>query len=66
MQLTDAQITEFQEVGYLFLPEQFTHEEITPLRLEADRIFALDREEVWRETSGVARPLLPGASETPS
>ncbi len=55
MQLTDAQITEFQEVGYLFFPEQFSREEITPLRLEADRIFALDREEVWRETSGVAR-----------
>ncbi len=55
MQLTDAQIAEFNELGYLFLPEQFTGEEIAPLRAEADRIFALDRQEVWRETSGVAR-----------
>ncbi len=55
MELTDAQIAEFHQQGYLFLPEQFTREEIEPLRREADRIFAMEREEVWRETSGVAR-----------
>jgi ectoine hydroxylase len=55
MQLTDAQIAEFDERGFLFLPEQFTREEIAPLRAEAERIYALDREEVWRESSGVAR-----------
>lgn len=55
MQLTNAQITAFHDEGYLFLPGQFTREEIAPLRVEADQIFALEREEVWRETSGVAR-----------
>ena len=55
MQLTDAQIAEFDERGFLFLLEQFTREEIAPLRAEAERIYALDREEVWRESSGVAR-----------
>jgi ectoine hydroxylase len=55
MQLTDAQIAEFDERGFLFLPEQFTREEIAPLRAEAERIYALDREEVWHESSGVAR-----------
>ena len=55
MELTDAQIEEFHQQGFLFLPERFTREEIEPLRKEADVIFALDRQEVWRETSGVAR-----------
>ncbi len=55
MELTDAQIAAFHEQGYLFLPEQFTRKEIEPLRAEADCVFALEREEVWRESSGVAR-----------
>lgn len=55
MQLTHNQIAEFHELGYLFLPEQFARDEIALLRAEADCIFAMDREEVWRETSGVAR-----------
>jgi ectoine hydroxylase len=55
MQLTDTQLAEFDERGFLFLPEQFTREEIVPLRAEAERIYALDREEVWHESSGVAR-----------
>jgi ectoine hydroxylase len=55
MQLTHDHIAEFHELGYLFFPEQFTPDEIAPLRTEAEHIFAMDREEVWRETSGVAR-----------
>ena len=55
MQLTDAQMKEFDELGYLFLPGQFTPEEIAPLRAEADRVYAMDREEVWHETNGAAR-----------
>lgn len=55
MQLTDAQMKEFDERGFLFLPGQFTPEEIAPLRAEADRVYAMDREEVWRETNGAAR-----------
>ncbi len=55
MQLTDAQLKEFDERGFLFLPGQFTPEEMAPLRIEADRVYAMDREEVWRETNGAAR-----------
>jgi ectoine hydroxylase len=55
MELSQAQIDAFHELGYLFLPERFTPSEIAPLRTEADRIFAQDREEVWRETNGAAR-----------
>ena len=49
MQLTDAQLAEYHEQGYLFLPGRFTSEEIAPLRAEAERLFGLPREEVWRE-----------------
>lgn len=55
MKLSEPQIAEFKEQGYLFLPEQFTPDEAALLRAEADRVYSLDRKEVWRETSGVAR-----------
>ena len=55
MKLTDAQIEEFQREGYLFLPETFSPEEVALLRDEAAKIYAMEREEVWRESSGVAR-----------
>src|SRR5918998_1378899 len=55
MELSQAQIASFHEQGYLFLPDQFTPDEIAPLRAEAHRIFAQNREEVWRETNGAAR-----------
>lgn len=55
MRLTDDQRREFDELGYLFLPDVFSAEEAALLRAEADSVYALDREEVWRESSGVAR-----------
>ncbi len=55
MKLTDAQIGQFEAEGYLFLPEVFSAEEADLLRAAADEVYALDREEVWRESSGVAR-----------
>jgi ectoine hydroxylase len=55
MKLADEQLAAFRDEGYLFLPEVFAPEEARLLRAEADRIYALDREEVWRESSGVAR-----------
>ena len=55
MNLTDEQIAQFEEEGYLFLPGRFNLEEAAMLRDEADKIYALDRQEVVREKSGVAR-----------
>ncbi|HYD69816.1 phytanoyl-CoA dioxygenase family protein [Azospirillum sp.] len=55
MILTDAQLRDFDEQGYLFLPGCFTAEEVGILRDEARRIYASDRPEVWRETSGAPR-----------
>ncbi len=55
MRLTDAQIDQFDELGYLFLPGCFSADETALLRREADAVYAGDREEVWRESSGAPR-----------
>ena len=55
MRLTNEQLVEFYNEGYLFLPNQFRKEEIKLLKTEALRLYALERKEVWREKSGVAR-----------
>ncbi|MDK3074448.1 phytanoyl-CoA dioxygenase family protein [Sedimentitalea sp. JM2-8] len=55
MKLTDDQITQFEEEGWIFLPEAFSSEEIAVLKAEAERIYDEDRPEVWRETSGAPR-----------
>jgi ectoine hydroxylase len=53
--LTQAQIDQFHTEGWLFLPETFTPAEVACLRVEAERIYAETREEVWREKSGAPR-----------
>ena len=55
MKLSQEQLDFFHREGWLFLPERFDAEEIDLLRREADAVYAMDREEVWREKSGVAR-----------
>ncbi len=55
MKLGDEQLREFHEEGYLFLPECFSRAEAAMLLDEARAIYATDREEVWREETGVAR-----------
>ncbi len=55
MKLTDEQLAEFETEGYLFLPEVSSPAEAAQQRAEADRVDRLDREEVWRESSGAAR-----------
>ena len=55
MHLTDVQLREFDEQGYIFLPECFSGEEIGVLRAEAEAILRTEREEVWREKSGAPR-----------
>ena len=53
--LTEAQIRQFHEEGYLFLPETFSLEEVAILKSEADQIYRQQRPEVWREKSGAPR-----------
>ncbi|MFK7893242.1 MAG: phytanoyl-CoA dioxygenase family protein [Granulosicoccus sp.] len=55
MQLTQDQQAEFDRSGYLFFPALFSADEAALMRREADKIYASDRKEVWRESSGVAR-----------
>ena len=55
MKLTPEELSRFDEEGYLFFPGRFTTEEAAVLKTHADEIYAMDREEVWREASGVAR-----------
>lgn len=55
MKLSEDQLQEFDENGYLFLPEHFTTDEASVLKREAKSVYASERKEVWRESSGVAR-----------
>jgi ectoine hydroxylase len=49
MKLTQDQIRTFEEEGYLFLPNQFSREEVGVLKRELPGIFAQDRKENVRE-----------------
>ena len=55
MHLTPDQLSAFDELGYLFLPEAFSDDEVAILRSEAEAIYTTDRQEVWREKSGAPR-----------
>ncbi len=55
MKLTARQLARFEEEGYLFIPSVFSAREVAVLKRAADEVYAMDREEVWRESSGVAR-----------
>jgi len=55
MKLSEAALADFKTKGFVFLPELFSREEAALLLDEAKAIYATDREEVWRESSGVAR-----------
>src|SRR3546814_8637172 len=55
MQLTAAQLADFDERGFLFMPHCFGAEEVALLRREAEAIYRLDRQEIWREKSGAPR-----------
>ena len=54
MQLTAQQIESFEQDGYLFFPKAFSAEETGVLKQAARDVYALQREEVWREETGVA------------
>jgi ectoine hydroxylase len=54
MNLSDTQVSEFHEQGYVFLPEIFNADEIATLTAELEGIFAQDRPENVREKNGRA------------
>lgn len=55
MKLTDAELKKFDEEGYLFFPSKFTPDEAAVMKQAAEDVYAMERKEVWREKSGVAR-----------
>jgi ectoine hydroxylase len=55
MKLTAKQLKEFDQLGYLVIPNCFSDEEMSVLRSEAEGIYDTEREEVWREKSGAPR-----------
>ena len=55
MGLTQKQLKEFGELGYVLMPNCFSGQEIAVLRSEPESIYASNFEEVWREKSGAPR-----------
>lgn len=55
MKLSKEQLTQFNEQGYLFFPAHFTPEEAALMQTAAKDVYAMSREEVFLESSGVAR-----------
>jgi len=55
MKLTPEQLADFDRLGYVFIPEGFDETEVGVLQNAAAEVYATEREEVWRESSGVAR-----------
>jgi ectoine hydroxylase len=55
MKLTPQQLKEFDELGYIVMPDCFSDAEMAVLRAEAEEIYKSNREEVWREKSGAPR-----------
>jgi ectoine hydroxylase len=55
MKLTEQQIKEFNGSGYLFFSNTFSAAEVKVLKQAATDVYGQQREEVWRENSGVAR-----------
>ena len=55
MKLSPEQLADFDEQSWLFLPDCFSAEEVDLLRREALAIYATERQEVWRETTGAPR-----------
>ena len=53
--LSPKQVQHFEDEGYLLLPGAFSGVECSALREEGEQMCQLEREEVWRESSGAAR-----------
>ena len=54
MKLTETQSKQFETEGWVLIPDLFNREEIDVLSGELPEIFAMEREEVWRERDGEA------------
>jgi ectoine hydroxylase len=55
MQLSEQQLRQFSDKGWLFFPEVFVPEEVACLRDEAETLYRTNRKEIWREKTGAPR-----------
>jgi ectoine hydroxylase len=55
MKLSAEEVQQFNEQGYLFFPARFSSDEAALFSRAAQEVYAMQREEVWRESSGAAR-----------
>ena len=55
MKLKPSELESFCKTGYLFFANRFSAAEVEVLKKESERLYQLDREEVWREESGAPR-----------
>ncbi|WP_439586846.1 phytanoyl-CoA dioxygenase family protein [Hydrogenophaga sp.] len=55
MKLTDVQLQNYRDNGFLVVPGVFSPEEVQALREETIRIFDHERPEIWREKNGAPR-----------
>src|SRR3954471_5034458 len=59
MELTPAQLAQYERDGFLIFPDLFTSAEIAVLRQEVARLAKLDTEEVFREHTGGVKSIIP-------
>ena len=57
MKLTDAQLKQFDEQGYIFVPELFSAAEVKVLTDQVPGLYAQRRQEVVREKDGGSRTI---------
>lgn len=55
MKLTDSQLKQYNEDGFLVLRNVFNQDEVEALRKESTDIFKHERQEIWREKNGAPR-----------
>lgn len=55
MKLSKQQLADFDELGYIFLPDCFPADEVEALRHASTEIFTQERPEIWREKDGTPR-----------
>jgi ectoine hydroxylase len=55
MKLTQDQVNQYNEAGFLVLPDVFSTDEVDVLRREATDITQVQRPEIWREKNGAPR-----------
>ncbi|MEM7208535.1 MAG: phytanoyl-CoA dioxygenase family protein [Pseudomonadota bacterium] len=55
MNLTQEQLSDFDQNGYIFIADCFDPDEVDALKRASEEVYALERDEVWRESSGAPR-----------